>query len=1841
MRPSLLQLYDELKTRASEYLDTAYYTNDIAFNEARRQLVENGNESPIFREPVFEPLRKYVESGLGAEEILNYIASPTINRTQKDLLHKFLQSFDPIKYKSLYAHQVSAIESALIEKRNFVVTTGTGSGKSFCFQIPLVLNLLSEALGNDARTKWQSPSESNTHWWRNSRPRFENKRQSGVRQPAVRGLIMYPLNALVQDQVDGLRSILNSSAAEDVYSQLFGKDRIYFGQYSGSTPGRGSPNPRNVSDCARALNQIESTVAHHRGEFDPSVQTLEGSELITRWDMQNQPPDILITNYSMLSIMLLREREQLIFDQTKRWLQSNSNNRFYLVIDELHSYRGTGGTEISYIIKSFIERIGLTPNHPQLQIIATSASLSPENGQRFLSEFFGTNEKIPFRVINGPPADINPKSFSTVKAAKNDFANFYRNGSTEEGLITLVNQVARVNGLAKSTVSDLIESIGFHDALLMASDEAKALHPESDKLTGYPLRLEEISRLLFDGDLEAALGYMSCLTGEYESTRSLKSKTRMHLFVRNLDGVRRSMDTTGGRLSLPVLYDGTRPICRRSGAINLDTHYCQECGELYYFGFRNLASGRLFVSNDDSLDPSVRSEGILLHVPREDVQYNYGGQWEQRYFNGFSGELAQSNRSGHIRCSIIVVPYSSANRRHAMPSECVHCEANWSTKPIVKSPIRSMGTGYNKFSQVIIEQLVGSLRETTGDSKSSKIVLFSDSRRDAAIISADLELNHYRDTVRALTEKHLLTSTRVNSDLTDFLSALEAAKKSNFWEAVQAHPYRNQDSRGFRDLRDYYKGELNESADRDAWQNAEALIASTRNPLVRIFGTESSIVGLVLADLIETGMNPAGIYSENENIWQDLFLRSPSSTSADAIRIHNLSRDRYIDELASNVREIITGSMGRDFESLGYGWVTFDRNHVLARNLDDRTKSMLDVCLRFLIKHYKTRDDYEQGFRDGVLVSYFTNWISQNRFGLWTGQQPNEVSETVRQILMGLGAIDAHFKIKKEALFLHPHGDFFWRCSKCRSIHLFEADGRCRNVKFNADSSKIGCKGSLERQPIKNLFDERNYYRALSVLGRHEYPLRTEELIGHTDKADQRVRQLAFQGKFFGSLAQSNYSDFELEKYFGIDALSVTTTMEAGVDIGGLKAVYMANMPPKRFNYQQRVGRAGRRLDKLSISVTFCKGQKHDEYYFANQLLMVAWETPSPSLDIDNERILERILLRQALYLILTSNSDLKGTFERAGIEGDSNNGYFGSIDSVDGARHVVIETFRQIESTLTRYLNSLRSDLSELVCQEKVAATSSNLQSVLNDIETLRARYGGNYSFTAALAEEGKLPLYGLPVRSVYLIHEDPSRGENNGLWPISAGIIDRSEDVALAEFAPDREIVKDKKVIRSVGVAWPEAPSEGLNGYTIRYSDPVESRTLLSCSSCGAVLFSEAASCPECNATVPNIQSFIGWRPYSYVADIARPRTYDGNMEPKPTLIQTHPSAMASPASGLAWHSTQNFKVSGFQGRLVRANTNGGSGYEFRKIEQTRIMDGIYLENSLVNSGLTTNRWVSSQSGNLTSGVALYSELITDILLATITIPLPESSRMGVDSGFRDFPVRAAWESLAELIGKEISLREDIEASEISVGKKYVPWNDSEGREIGGWAVFVTDNLDNGAGYATAYSSPAKFSELLKSIKLNLGAYLIESDHSGTCSTSCYHCLRNYFNRMNHQNLDWRLGLDLVDLMLGVRQTFDLRPSWWSNYLAGLFKARLDQLTNDTWTPFETAHGILFFDSRRRLGILPIHPLVNHQHRSFIALRQSLASETSVETVGFLNVFEFERQPITALQKIRSQGR
>ena len=305
----------------------------------------------------------------------------------------------------LYEHQVKSIESA--RDKNVIVTTGTGSGKTESFLIPVT-----ETLVNEASTEWENG-----------------------KQQAIRTLIMYPLNALAEDQLVRMRKTFDTEEVRNLY-KTWGAP-ITFGRYTGQTQ-------KKLSDAKAPYECVWKSDKYKNDEdlqwMFPKPQNAEKEdksnlvELMSRDIMLGEKnegdepsnfvlPDILITNYSMLSVILMRKQESHFFEETKKWLE-NKNHVFTIVIDELHSYRGTAGTEVAYILRNLISRLGLDENSPQLRFIATSASLgddSPDatyNRYKFISEFF-RNESLnkenyeaqkkiidgKFTIINDPPVD--------------------------------------------------------------------------------------------------------------------------------------------------------------------------------------------------------------------------------------------------------------------------------------------------------------------------------------------------------------------------------------------------------------------------------------------------------------------------------------------------------------------------------------------------------------------------------------------------------------------------------------------------------------------------------------------------------------------------------------------------------------------------------------------------------------------------------------------------------------------------------------------------------------------------------------------------------------------------------------------------------------------------------------------------------------------------------------------------------------------------------------------------------------------------------------------------------------------------------------------------------------------------------------------------------------------------------------------------------------------------------------------------------------------------------------------------------------------------------------------
>jgi len=263
-----------------------------------------------------------------------------------DKLEKFI--FDAMPYlrdNPLYLHQEKAFRK-ILEGRNVVIASGTSSGKTECFLIPIYNHLLKE---------------------------YEEERLTS----GVRALLLYPMNALANDQLRRLRQIAR------VIEEKMPEVKITFGRYVGDTP----ETKREGEERFRLMNPGEHPVE---------------SELLSREEMREKPPHILITNYAMLEYLLLRPKDSPFFDgeYAKNWK--------FLVLDEAHIYSGATGIEMAMLIRRLKDRV-CDNMEGDLQCIATSATLVKEEGDfrkvaDFATQLFG--EKFEWNPEDNERQDI-------------------------------------------------------------------------------------------------------------------------------------------------------------------------------------------------------------------------------------------------------------------------------------------------------------------------------------------------------------------------------------------------------------------------------------------------------------------------------------------------------------------------------------------------------------------------------------------------------------------------------------------------------------------------------------------------------------------------------------------------------------------------------------------------------------------------------------------------------------------------------------------------------------------------------------------------------------------------------------------------------------------------------------------------------------------------------------------------------------------------------------------------------------------------------------------------------------------------------------------------------------------------------------------------------------------------------------------------------------------------------------------------------------------------------------------------------------------------------------------
>lgn len=1686
--------FQRLRGELFRYYETPFRLRSQAVMRERRELLDR--DEVAWRLPWVEVIRDYALTGVGVDAALASTgAHPDLAAFARSGL---------LEYPDLYEHQRDSLAS-VVAGRHVAITAGTGSGKTEAFLLPVISALLAES------TRWAGTSPQGAAWWRSEDGEWVAQRGGGIgRRPGVRALVLYPMNALVEDQLVRLRRALDSPEAREWLDTHRGGHRFYFGRYTGRTPVPGSPE--NASAMARLRRQLAEVDLRSSGvERDERryyMPRLDGAEMRSRWDMQAHPPDILITNYSMLNIILMRDVDQGLIDHTREWLASDPDHVFHVIVDELHMYRGTAGTEVAYLLRRLLHVLGLHPESPQVRFIATSASVGEiDSASSFLADFFGVSPEA---------FDIHEGRLDLVRAP--------------EG-ITLgphAEQFAQWGRLDDSG------ALGSPGTLLR---ETKASQVLARVTGGRTVSIGELDEALFPGaarDANDGLSYE--LKGLFAAMQSAfergdpTPRLRTHLFFRNIDGVWACADP-----ECPSMTKGNQEPDRRvgrlwakprhrceCGARVLRLLYCQNCGELFLGGFLAPPLGegerlhhaeRFLVAELGDLDrvPDQAREretcrDFALYWPRPVSQeelavkaswtrQGYTFEFRPASFDPSSSRLKVTKRGQTgwtYEVSDSGVRDSQIHRIPPLPIYCPHCGTDWEiykNRPAhdpsrTRSPIRSMGTGYEKLAQVLVDAIV---RELRADSeRARRLVLFSDSRQDAAKLSAGLEKRHYQDLLREMIVSELAGTATVDVEAAiAFAEGDRSDRAQQAWRAIkERHPGLHG---ALNDLRDDEAGALERVHEEAARVKRGPTVAELAMSL------DARLAGL--------GVSPAGPdpsqnreppWAEDAVQWQDLYEwpgRSQPRRRRELGSARHVELRRRIDEnlLRESLLNIFSGN-GRDLESLALARpsISVDPSVKPPEGLaQEAFAEIVRGSVRILgdnrhLQGVKTE-------RSEVPASVRRYW---RKVAALHGVDENQVE---RQVQRAWDSAVLGNLIQPDELTLEPAGPTHWECPVCLRRHLDRAGGVCTSC-----GQHLPAEGLEARRP------EDDYYAYRAALSDGPFRLRSEELTGQTDDVDATRRQAQFQDV---------YLDDENPLVHGIDLLSVTTTMEAGVDIGALRAVVMSNMPPMRFNYQQRVGRAGRRRDPFSFALTVCRDRTHDEYYFAHPERITNEPPPHPYIDLGRSEIIKRSLASSVLRDAFRA---LKARRPETDL-GSNVHGEFGTIEDWHRNRDLLGTVIPSLRPEVSELLDVLLVRGTPALLEQREAlldwATSDGPNTLISQVDESVTVPATQSELSQHLAERGTLPMFGFPTRVRQMFLRPPSRPYP---WPPRA-TVDRQLELAVVDFAPGSETVRDKQVHTAVGLAAyrPAGPR------VIAEAEPIGiPHRITLCRRCGTVRRNDthaAPACDECSAVAPDFGAVELSEPAGFRSSY-RPDDFEGTFTR--SARATTPRIVPDLARMTRTRSLGCDALSG-QGDIFIVNDNFGVKYRFAPSEDRKSWISVELWQDEETRERLRLPSVIRLDEAWDGAIGMVKR--TDTLLLAPAEPPP-----GLDLRPFDPGRRGAWYSLAFLLRAEATRLLDVGLAELNAG--YSVRHAERQTRV---EVFLADALENGAGYCTHLGAPAPLEALLASAAQFVDD-LAKPPHAA-CDSSCPDCLRDFTNLIFHPLLDWRLARDLLDLLIG----------------------------------------------------------------------------------------------------------
>ena len=750
--------------------------------------------------------------------------------------------------------------------------------------------------------------------------------------------------------------------------------------------------------------------------------------------------------------------------------------------------------------------------------------------------------------------------------------------------------------------------------------------------------------------------------------------------------------------------------------------------------------------------------------------------------------------------------------------------------------------------------------------------------------------------------------------------------------------------------------------------------------------------------------------------------------------------------------------------------------------------------------------------------------------------------------------------IRIDSFVLQPVGDTVFQCRSCRYVMGEVLLGVCYRCGQTSEQ--------VEPASVQNFFRRSAMFASPGSGHPDPYPLKAAEHTAAIERHEARNIERWFQNLFRASEHREDHR---------IDILSVTTTMEMGIDIGSLLSVGLRNVAPSVANYQQRAGRAGRRGSAVATVVTYALDRSHDQYYFHRPKEIVSEPPRVPVLYLENEVIARR----HVRSLVL-------GGFFPGWLSSGVSVGLFAAWGTAD--RFLAGNGRAELERHIGDNRGELLQRTGAIVGESIGNRIGEWLSALPEEVENVARGAGENDDLLQSLMLAGLLPKYAFPVDVVKLAipaeEEEEDRYESQDFY---SGI-SRDLGIALTEYAPGAEILLGRfpgtYIYRSAAVYDPSA----------HHPDYTPSENLNECRRCRAVTLTRIgaeadSACRECGSEDVLTMPYL--RPRGFTVDAALPeggreayrsgRERAGFTPPAQLLVganaitqgQNNPSF--APKLYSAVHigdlfmrnmgpdrAKPGFTLCPVCGRHIDADDPGEHRFPANVPPHRGFRQGPRAGHPCPNREEFDNRVVLGHRFN------------SEVILLAVDMPDFLDAPMMEPSG------RAVWYSFGTLMAEAAARHLHISPDEIQVGVR--PMRDSFGRIQG--EVFIYDNVPGGAGYARAIQD--SLGEIAQ-LALEMG----RNCPNPHCSGACYHCLLGYRNQQIHNLLDRNLATAVLEYLLE-----DRRPGI-NGQEAVRMASGLAVYTRSNWTLMDSREcpeqfGAVFkSDNSLAIGILPVHPL------------------------------------------------